>query len=504
MLNLLKLLLKLTKNMSKILQAKRIIYFFTLLCFYFPVKSNNLVISGVSRTGTDRDVITATISWDNSWNVVGIPQNHDAVWLFVKFRECETGGEWSHALLSTNMSDHTFSAGITPAQPITNADRFGVAGNHNTGVMIRRSDYGIGNISSQNISLRVVGSTNGVTLNSAVEYDIKVLGVEMVYIPEGSFYVGDGSSNSNNFLHTPGTNPKMPYRVTSEASVTIGHYNNYTVALNASFPKGYAAFYYMKYEITQGQYCDFLNTIPANAALSRAYIYDGYMYHIALSGGVYSGRYPDRAMTYMTYRDLLSYLDWAALRPPTEMEYEKACRGPLDFVPGEFAWGTTSYIEAINISGTVSGTEICTDSAANLHYYGADPYCHGGSFGTSNRGPLEVGIFARDATTGRVETGAAYYGLMEMSGNVWEVCIQVNTNTANPSTPSNYTGIWGDGILSSVGSYNTVGWNGTDYRVYKGGTYEADIYRQRVSDRYHINFTAQDDRYRDWGGRGCR
>ena len=488
--------------MIKILQAKRFIYFFILFCLCFPVESNNLVIGGVSRTGADRDVITATISWENSWNVIGIPQNHDAVWLFIKFRECEAGGEWSHALLSTDMSDHTISSGITWAQPITNADRFGVAGNHNTGVMIRRNGYGIGNISSQSVSLRVVGSTNGSSLNSAVEYDIKVLGVEMVFIPEGSFYVGDGSSS--NFLHTPGTNPKMPYRVTSEASVSIGHAGNSTVTLNASFPKGYASFYYMKYEITQGQYCDFLNTIPTSNALNRAYIYDGYMYHIALSGGVYSGRYPDRAMTYMSYRDLLSYLDWAALRPPTEMEFEKACRGPLDFVPGEFAWGTCSYIEAINISGTVSGTEICTDSAANLHCYGDDRFCHGGSFGTSNRGPLEVGIFARDTINGRVETGAAYYGMMEMSGNVWEVCVQVNINTANPSTPSNYTGIWGDGILSSVGSYNTVGWNGAEYRIYKGGTFETNLNAHRVSSRETINYTNQDDRYLDWGGRGCR
>ena len=206
----------------------------------------------------------------------------------------------------------------------------------------------------------------------------------------------------------------------------------------------------------------------------------------------------------MSYRDLLSYLDWAALRPPTEMEFEKACRGPLDFVSGEFAWGTNTYIEAINISGTVSGTEICTDSAANLHFGGSDTYCRGGVFGTRGYGPLEVGIFARDTTTGRVETGAAYYGMMEMSGNVWEVCVQVNINTANPSTPSNYTGIWGDGILSSVGSYNTVGWNGAEYRIYKGGTFETNLNAHRVSSRETINYTNQDDRYLDWGGRGCR
>ncbi|NLL28599.1 MAG: hypothetical protein GX259_07370, partial [Bacteroidales bacterium] len=50
--------------MNNISQAKRVIYFFILFCLYLPVESNNLAISGVSRTGADRDVITATISWE--------------------------------------------------------------------------------------------------------------------------------------------------------------------------------------------------------------------------------------------------------------------------------------------------------------------------------------------------------------------------------------------------------------------------------------------------------
>ncbi|NLL28133.1 MAG: SUMF1/EgtB/PvdO family nonheme iron enzyme [Bacteroidales bacterium] len=491
--------------MNKVSKAKRVIYFFILFCLYLPVKSNNLVISSVARTGTSRDVITANISWENSWNVKGVPRNHDAVWLFIKFRECETGGEWNHALLSTNMSDHTCGAAITWAQPITNKDRFGTAGNHNTGVMIRRNGYGIGNISSQNVSLRVVGSTSGTPLIDTIEYDIKVLGIEMVFIPEGPFYAGDGYSTSCIYIY--GTNPRLPYYVNSEASVTIGH-RYYNVTLDASFPKGYAAFYYMKYEITQGQYCDFLNTIPINYALNRAHVADNNMYHIAFSGGVYSGRHPDRAMHFMTYRDLLSYLDWAALRPPTEMEFEKACRGPLDYVPGEFAWGTCSYVEAKNVSGTVSGMEICTDSAANLHFSGVDNRCFGGAFGTGNTGPLEVGIFARDTTTGigREETGATYYGLMEMSGNVWEQCVQININDANPSTPSSYTGIWGDGILSSDGNYNTAGWNDAEYYVLKGGALNNSLDYCRISYR-NYNQTNQTNRtiYCSYvGGRGCR
>ena len=32
-------------------------------------------------------------------------------------------------------------------------------------------------------------------------------------------------------------------------------------------------------------------------------------------------------MTYISWPDLLAYADWAALRPITELEYEKAARG---------------------------------------------------------------------------------------------------------------------------------------------------------------------------------
>ena len=80
---------------------------------------------------------------------------------------------------------------------------------------------------------------------------------------------------------------------------------------------------YMKYEITQGQYCDFLNTIASAAAVNCAYIVNTTgMCHIAFSN-IYYGNYPDRAMPFMSYNDLLSYLDWAALRPMTELEFEK-------------------------------------------------------------------------------------------------------------------------------------------------------------------------------------
>jgi len=38
---------------------------------------------------------------------------------------------------------------------------------------------------------------------------------------------------------------------------------------------------------------------------------------------------PAKAVNYISWSDLTAYADWAGLRPITELEYEKACRGPV-------------------------------------------------------------------------------------------------------------------------------------------------------------------------------
>jgi len=493
------------------MMSKFIKVFLVLIFVSTYVWANNVQVTGVSRTGTDRNDIQFQLSWENSWNSTGVPGNHDAVWVFIKYRECDLGGEWNHALLSTTMTDHSFGSNLTYAKPISVNDRFGNAGNHNTGVLIRRSTIGKGDISPQTISLKIVGASNGVSLDPAKEFDIKVFAIEMVQIPAGEFYAGDGTSTYTLYKKGTGYGTSygyMPHQITAENStdtISFGNYY-YFVILNSNFPKGYDEFYMMKYEITQGQYCDFLNTIASAAAVNRAYIVNttGGMCHIAFSN-IYYGNYPDRAMPFMSYNDLLSYLDWAALRPMTELEFEKACRGPKDIVPNEYAWGKDKYIEAINISGSVSGSEICTDSAANLHCSGANTYCYGGVFvGSYSYGPLEVGIFARNNTLTREGSGGSYYGVMELSGNVWEQCVQINLNEVYnaTATTSPYTGIWGDGQLTGYGLFNTSSWQTSGWFILKGGAYNNNANNCRVSDREYRNRT--DYNSRGAGGRGVR
>ena len=105
----------------------------------------------------------------------------------------------------------------------------------------------------------------------------------------------------------------------------------------AAFPKGYNAFYVMKYEISQGQYTDFLNFLdPGLAPTYFMNAYGSYRNTISRTGLLYTCDAPDRACDYLSWSDLAVYLKWAALRPMDELEFEKACRGPLYPVPNEY------------------------------------------------------------------------------------------------------------------------------------------------------------------------
>jgi len=254
----------------------------------------------------------------------------------------------------------------------------------------------------------------------------------------------------------------------------------------------------MKYELTQGQYTDFLNTISATQVINRYPASKGNQMHdIGIDNNTkeYFTNSKDRACNFLSVNDLFSYLDWAALRPMTELEFEKVCRGPIKSAQGEWAWGQskpTEIIEAISLNGTTSGNEICSELNANAHYKGSSQNING---------PLAGGIFARDTTRSRFSTGAGFYGVMELSGNLWERCIQINSNG---TTPSAYDGIWGDGQLTNAGIYDTPNWSATGNIIDKGGSFSDAEIKLRVSDRTNFNNTNYATRAGNYGGRGVR
>src|SRR5512147_2585378 len=124
---------------------------------------------------SDPTHISFTIQWDNSWKVTSAPGNWDAVWVFVKYQDCSTNYlPWQHVGLSTVSGDHSVTGGVLQVEAAADGK----------GVIIRRSAPGSGNISSATVTLAMTITDNN--------YNYQLNGIEMVYIPEGAFYIGDG------------------------------------------------------------------------------------------------------------------------------------------------------------------------------------------------------------------------------------------------------------------------------------------------------------------------
>jgi formylglycine-generating enzyme required for sulfatase activity len=424
---------------------------YRLFCLVFLIPffsaANNLTIGPVTESiisGTH--YLNFTISWDNSWRVTNNPNNWDAVWIFVKRRDC-AAIQWHHADLSDLDADHTAGSPLLVDAYIDKK-----------GVMIYRSLAGAGNITNVSIQIKLDAPPAGT-------YEYKVFGIEMVYIPQGAFYLGDGSS-STTYTFKVG-NTFDPFLLTSEAALLLSPSNSNLwstsnilgpFTLPASFPKGYNPFYCMKYEISQSQYADFLNTINQDAFLNH---YDASKANVARY--TITGAWPamtatatDRACNWISIDDLLAYLDWSALSPLTELEFEKASRGnSINYpVANEFAWGGNQVTDANTIT---PGTDGLPTENVN------DPIGIGTGLANYNNngvlGPLRCG-FAAKSNTSRFEAGATYYGLMEMSGNVFELCYNVDTSMYGRSVF--FTGNHGDGELAITpnAGYANQNWPG--------------------------------------------
>ena len=275
----------------------------------------------------------------------------------------------------------------------------------------------------------------------------------------------------------------------------------------------------MKYEISQQEYVDFLNTLTYTQQVTRTaispdllagtYLYDAYRNKIKISTpgiatttpAIYATDYPYVACNYLSWADLAAYLDWSGLRPMTELEFEKACRGTGSPVANEYAWGSTGI--AVNEYTIINGGAT-SEAIAAANYsttVGNAAYTLTIPLTGSIIGPLRVGIFAgTSGNTGRVTAGATYYGIMEMSGNLWERPITVG----NP-TGRTFAGVHGNGTLDATGNADASNWPGTDGlgAGFRGGSWSNAGTYLRVSDRISAANTT-DNRSINYGGRGVR
>lgn len=459
----------------KNLMKKQIFTLFFFLGSYLALP-NNLTIGNVSIVSVDPEtqtsLISFNISWENSWRDA---INYDAIWIFIKYRPSGSNEPWEHATLSP--AGHQAPAGAALSVP---AD--------GTGVFLYRAVNGEGVASFSNIVLNWNYGIEGIT--PGINIDIRVLGIEMVYVPQGSFWLGDGET-TDIYGNFEAADSGAPFLVNNENTITIGGsapgslgnnnrqgmwccgggYLNGAAddfddtasqTLPAQFPKGYNAFYCMKYEISQEQWVVFLNMIGnaqsqthANPYNFYGAPYENYRYGVAGNYPNYTTSQPYLPIIYIDWVRGAAYADWAGLRPMTELEFEKAARG-VDFpLAGQYVWGTDEidisdnlllYNQGLANEGIASGYNV-SPSAGNIWML------------TGNQTAdyvARVGILAaHPSNTGRITAGASYWGIMDLGGNAWEQCVTVGHLQGRL-----FTGLHGDGTLNPAGYANVPNWPG--------------------------------------------
>lgn len=487
------------------------------LCLYYTSFGNNLTISGVTLKNHNKVSKTSTVSfdlsWDNSWRLAAEQKNWDAAWVFVKYQQSGSQ-EWHHAKLKT--TGHT-----APAVATVNVPADGM------GAFVYRSAAGSGTFTANDLGLLWDYAANGLTDGSLVT--IKVFAMEMVYVPQGAFSAGDNATSEGAFRKGTLVTNMNPWNIDNENEIVVsttglssGYYYTQTqptggqgltsgteFTIPAAFPKGFNAFYSMKYEISEGQWVSFFNTLTAAQKITLDITSSNKngkgnstvvnRNAISWPGGSADATTacPNLACGFLSWTDAAAYADWAGLRPMTELEFEKAARGTLPAVSGEFAWGSTAVTKLASLLNNDMPTECSGTPNANAN------------FGAGISGPARVGLFATE-NSNRVQAGASYWGIMDLSGNVWERVVSVGYTTLHP-----FIGTHGDGKLSAAGYANMATWpgaTGTENEVttaagagFRGGSWAspAEAKELRISNR--IKATTNDlNRKNDYGFRAVR
>lgn len=474
------------------------------LALFEGARASNIQIFSVKVSDKDTVAGTAYICFDLSWDYSfkdRLHHNWDAAWVFVKAYD-DYDKTWSqvhlvnptgspvacgtntymaqpHKMMQANVP--VWSEFATSIDDATDEEK-------TTGVFIYRKDIGSGSNLIEDIRLLWNYREDGFL--DDVNLQVTVFAIEMVYIPGHTYILGDGTSpnalyaaGQNLIIRTDVQDKRMKFMGVVDGETGFNFNGN---SVPDTFPKGIKPFYIMKHEISQHAYADFLNTLTIEQQEVRAqcspYAAKGtfamtppayasnpgqYRNYIRLRsqalpetddepatpakfGHSLTGGNGDMdwdmetnggnvACNFLSFDDGLAYLDWACLRPFTELEFEKACRG-VRFLRKEMAWGA-QYGRAINQVG-MKEPYFTNPFKPNERPY--DTTC---CYLETGKAPwvIRCGGFAFDSST-RDQSGATYYGVMNMSDNVWERCVNVSTDAGRSFIPKE-----GDGALDDNG-----------------------------------------------------
>ena len=371
------------------------------------------------------------VKWANAWNN---QKNKDVIWLFFKAVLPEVG--YRHIAVAEQGHEIVCNFSKPGSEYVIEVDE------ERLGIFLATDGPFRGDVE---VTLKIsldVKSMDGLNLHNL---PLKAFGIEMVEIPEGGFFLGDASPGAieEGALYQPNNKGEFAslVHIQSQAQeLTVekggdlyyqnprGYCGDQSGKIPASYPNGFAAFYLMKYEITAGEYASFLNTLsPAQLEARIPTEASGYYEGggcLKANENRFIAEYPDKPCQFLSWDDAMAYADWACLRPMTEFEFAKACRGSRKGMSEDYPWGQKpkEQVQRLPTSdkelAMVNGWPESKLSDSTLAYY-----------------------------------GASYYWVMDLSGSLWERLVSIG----HPAGRA-FDGTNGDGELSPEGYANTRKW----------------------------------------------
>ena len=194
------------------------------------------------------------------------------------------------------------------------------------------------------------------------------------------------------------------------------------------------AFHINRYEVTNAQYKKFVDANPQwqKNRIPEKYHDGDYLKH--WNGNNYPPNKGNHPVVYVSWYAAMAYAEWGGKRLPTEAEWEKAARG--DRYGRDYAWGDS-----------------------------LDP--HKANYGENIGDTTPVGNYDMNG-----------YGLYDMTGNVWEWCLDEYDADFYSVSPRRNP-VAGGTVNNVVSDFTNV----KSVRVLRGGSWVSNAKFVRVSDR---------------------